>query len=69
MAVTNRNTDGRLLIVANRLPVDIIQTDDGEFNYTISSGGLVSALQGLSKSMDSNGSTGLVLRYTEMIGI
>lgn len=52
MAVTDRNTDGRLLVVANRLPVNITQTEDGEFKYKMGSGGLVSALQGLSKSMD-----------------
>lgn len=48
----NRHTEGRLLVVANRLPVNITQTEEGEFEYTMSSGGLVSALQGLAKSMD-----------------
>lgn len=52
MAMMDRNTDSRLLVVANRLPVNITQTEDGELKYTLSSGGLVSALQGLSKSMD-----------------
>lgn len=48
----NRHTEGRLLVVANRLPVSITQTEEGEFDYSMSSGGLVSALQDLSKSMD-----------------
>lgn len=48
----NRNDDGRLFVVANRLPVNLTQTEDGEFKYNTASGGLVSALQGLSKSME-----------------
>ncbi|KAJ5604802.1 Alpha-alpha-trehalose-phosphate synthase (UDP-forming) [Penicillium lagena] len=52
MAAMSPNNDGRLFIVANRLPVSITQTEDGEFKYTMASGGLVSALQGLSKSME-----------------
>ncbi|KAJ5807769.1 Alpha-alpha-trehalose-phosphate synthase (UDP-forming) [Penicillium riverlandense] len=48
----NRNNDGRLFVVANRLPVTITQTEDGQFQYTMAAGGLVSALQGLSKSME-----------------
>ena len=48
----NRNIDGRLLVVANRLPVNITQTEDGDLDYAMATGGLVSALQGLSKSMD-----------------
>ena len=52
MSVLNENLDGRLLVVANRLPVNIVQVEDGAFYYMMASGGLVSALQGLSKSMD-----------------
>jgi trehalose 6-phosphate synthase len=48
----NRNNDGRLFVVANRLPVNITQAGDGEFKYSMAAGGLVSALQGLSKSME-----------------
>ena len=48
----NRDSDNRLLVVSNRLPVDISQTKNEEFDYRMASGGLVSALQGLSKSMD-----------------
>jgi trehalose 6-phosphate synthase len=52
MAVMNRDNDERLFVVANRLPVNITQREDGKFDYTMASGGLVSALQGLSKSME-----------------
>lgn len=52
MSVSDKNIDGRLLVVANRLPVNITQTEGGEFDYVMASGGLVSALQGLSKSME-----------------
>lgn len=52
MVAFDRNAEGRLLVVANRLPVNVTQTDDGEYNYAMASGGLVSALQGLSKSME-----------------
>lgn len=44
--------EGRILVVANRLPMSIKPTDDGEFEYNISSGGLVSGLKGLSKVVD-----------------
>jgi trehalose 6-phosphate synthase len=47
----NRNTESRLLVVANRLPVNITQSEDGVFDYKATSGGLVSALHGLSRSM------------------
>ncbi|KAJ3009031.1 UNVERIFIED_CONTAM: Trehalose-6-P synthase/phosphatase complex synthase subunit [Siphonaria sp. JEL0065] len=39
----------RLLLVSNRLPITLKQGHNGEFEYTRSSGGLVSALSGLSK--------------------
>jgi len=52
MAAMNLNDDQRLFVVANRLPVNITQTEDGEFQYTMAAGGLVSALRGMSKSME-----------------
>lgn len=39
----------RLLVISNRLPVTITKTD--EWQYSMSSGGLVSALSGLGKDM------------------
>jgi len=42
---------GRLLIVANRLPITIKQHDDGSDDFGMSSGGLVSGLNGLSKAI------------------
>lgn len=41
----------RLLIVSNRLPINIKKNgDDSNWSFQVSSGGLVSALQGLQKS-------------------
>src|ERR1700760_2085922 len=41
----------RLLVIANRLPVIINQEENGQFDFKMASGGLVSALQSLSKAM------------------
>ena len=41
---------GRLKLVSNRLPVSVRHGDDGSYEYTPSSGGLVSGLKGLSKA-------------------
>ncbi|KAI9725112.1 MAG: Trehalose-6-P synthase/phosphatase complex synthase subunit [Chrysothrix sp. TS-e1954] len=43
-------TEGRLLLVSNRLPITIDRTDDGDFSFKMSSGGLVSGLSGLSRT-------------------
>ncbi|KAJ1506003.1 Trehalose-6-P synthase/phosphatase complex synthase subunit [Coelomomyces lativittatus] len=40
-----------LIVVSNRLPVTITKTEEGGWKYTMSSGGLVSALSGLKKEM------------------
>ncbi len=42
--------DGRLLLVSNRLPITVKRADDGSYNFSMSSGGLVSGLSGLSKA-------------------
>lgn len=42
----------RLIVVSNRLPVTIKKGDDGEWHFSMSSGGLVSALSGCKKQMD-----------------
>jgi trehalose 6-phosphate synthase len=39
----------RLIVVSNRLPITITRTDEGGWQYSMSSGGLVSALSGLKK--------------------
>jgi trehalose 6-phosphate synthase len=44
------NGDSRLLLVSNRLPITIKRSDDGKYDFSMSSGGLVSGLSGLSKS-------------------
>ncbi|GMM36944.1 alpha,alpha-trehalose-phosphate synthase (UDP-forming) [Saccharomycopsis crataegensis] len=41
---------GNVLVVSNRLPVTITRNKDGSYEYKMSSGGLVTALQGLKKS-------------------
>ena len=42
-------SEPRLLIVSNRLPVTVTRNADGLWQYSLSSGGLVSALGGLKK--------------------
>lgn len=42
----------RLIVVSNRLPVTIKRGNDGEWNFSMSSGGLVSALSGCKSQMD-----------------
>lgn len=43
---------GRLLLVSNRLPITIKRSEDGHYDFSMSSGGLVSGLSGLSKSTE-----------------
>lgn len=43
---------GKVLVVSNRLPVTITRKDDCTYDYSMSSGGLVTALQGLKKSTE-----------------
>ncbi|KZF21875.1 glycosyltransferase family 20 protein [Xylona heveae TC161] len=42
--------ESRLLLVSNRLPITIKRSDDGSYDFSMSSGGLVSGLSGLSKA-------------------
>ncbi|PVI07491.1 glycosyltransferase family 20 protein [Periconia macrospinosa] len=48
--VPQQTTDGRLLLVSNRLPITIKRSDEGKYEFSMSSGGLVSGLSGLSKT-------------------
>lgn len=41
---------GRLLLVSNRLPITIKRSEDGSYNFSMSSGGLVTGLSGLAKT-------------------
>lgn len=41
---------GRLLLISNRLPITIKRQDDGQYSFSMSSGGLVTGLSGLSKT-------------------
>lgn len=60
-------TEGKVIVVSNRLPVTITRKDDGTYNYAMSSGGLVTALQGLKKSTEFQwfGWPGLEIRESE----
>lgn len=49
-AVSEPQAEGRLLLVSNRLPITINRSEDGHYDFSMSSGGLVSGLSGLSKS-------------------
>lgn len=42
--------NSRLLLVSNRLPITIKRSEDGKYDFSMSSGGLVSGLSGLSKT-------------------
>jgi len=42
--------DRRLLLISNRLPITIKRQDEGEYSFSMSSGGLVTGLSGLSKT-------------------
>jgi trehalose 6-phosphate synthase len=42
--------EGRLLLISNRLPITCKRSEEGKYDLSMSSGGLVSGLSGLSKS-------------------
>lgn len=46
------NFEGHVIVVANRLPITIKPQPDGNFEYSMSSGGLVSGLRSLAKAVD-----------------
>ncbi|KAI9800247.1 MAG: hypothetical protein M1825_004231 [Sarcosagium campestre] len=48
---TETGAEARLLLVSNRLPITIKRVGDKEYEFSMSSGGLVRGLSGLSKSM------------------
>lgn len=50
MSTEGESQQGRLLLVSNRLPITIKRSDEGKYDFSMSSGGLVSGLSGLSKS-------------------
>ncbi len=47
---SSSSSSGRLLLVSNRLPITIKRSDDGNYSFSMSSGGLVTGLSGLSKT-------------------
>lgn len=48
--VRRQTQEGRLLLVSNRLPITIKRSDEAKYEMSMSSGGLVSGLSGLSKT-------------------
>ena len=48
--VRPKTEEGRLLLVSNRLPITIKRSDEGKYEMSMSSGGLVSGLSGLAKT-------------------
>lgn len=42
--------DSRLFLVSNRLPITIRRSESGNYEFSMSSGGLVTGLSGLSKT-------------------
>jgi len=49
-SVQGSKEQGRLLLVSNRLPITIKRSEDGTYAFSMSSGGLVTGLSGLSKT-------------------
>src|SRR3954447_12675896 len=45
-----KQSEARLLLVSNRLPITIKRSEDGTYDFSMSSGGLVSGLSGLTKT-------------------
>ncbi|KAH8831253.1 glycosyltransferase family 20 protein [Flagelloscypha sp. PMI_526] len=43
---------GHIIVVSNRLPITIKKDSDGEYHFSMSSGGLVSALSGFKRALD-----------------
>lgn len=50
MPDSKSDEQSNLIIISNRLPVTIKKNDNGEYTYSMSSGGLVTGLSGLTKS-------------------
>ncbi|KJZ71406.1 Alpha,alpha-trehalose-phosphate synthase [UDP-forming] 1 [Hirsutella minnesotensis 3608] len=44
------SASGRLLLLSNRLPITVKRSEDGSYSFSMSSGGLVTGLSGLSKT-------------------
>ena len=49
MPAESSEPKGRLIVVANRLPITVKRSGEASYDLSLSSGGLVTGLQGLSK--------------------
>ncbi|GJC91538.1 alpha,alpha-trehalose-phosphate synthase (UDP-forming) [Colletotrichum higginsianum] len=69
--VDEETAPGRLLLLSNRLPITIKRSDDGSYTFSMSSGGLVTGLSGLSKttSFQWYGWPGLEVPENEIAGM
>ncbi|KAK2735098.1 glycosyltransferase family 20 protein, partial [Colletotrichum kahawae] len=69
--VDDDTAPGRLLLLSNRLPITIKRSDDGSYSFSMSSGGLVTGLSGLSKttSFQWYGWPGLEVPENEIAGM
>lgn len=45
-----QQSGGRLLLISNRLPITIKRSEDGNYAFSMSSGGLVTGLSGMTKT-------------------
>ncbi|GKT55812.1 alpha,alpha-trehalose-phosphate synthase 1 [Colletotrichum tofieldiae] len=69
--VDEETAPGRLLLLSNRLPITIKRSEDGSYSFSMSSGGLVTGLSGLSKttSFQWYGWPGLEVPENEIAGM
>lgn len=69
--VREKQNEGRLLLVSNRLPITIKRADEGKYEMSMSSGGLVSGLSGLAKTTTFQwyGWPGLEVPEDEVVGL
>lgn len=70
-SASSSTSDRRLLLVSNRLPITIKRKDEGNYSFSMSSGGLVTGLSGLSKttSFQWYGWPGLEVPEAEVAGV
>lgn len=68
---SSTTSDRRLLLISNRLPITIKRKEAGEYDFSMSSGGLVTGLSGLSKttSFQWYGWPGMELPENEIAGV
>eukprot|EP01027_Heterolobosea_sp_BB2_P009520 GEZU01014023.1.p1 GENE.GEZU01014023.1~~GEZU01014023.1.p1 ORF type:complete len:794 (+),score=283.04 GEZU01014023.1:81-2384(+) len=66
---TKTNTSGKLIVVSNRLPVTLKRGENGEHEFTVSSGGLIAGLMGMGKKFNWVGWLGCYIPEGEQLPI